>query len=331
MNTRIFYNWNGTKDFNADEQYAWRLEWLANQIKLREGRGEVFDKKQKDKWVAEEKHVYENNNKDWNMIKKLQKDICCIVPTHYYHAPWLRACLESLQSTGYFVILAYDNPIYTPTQKIETRYPNAKTLLMADYMSVKHKTWGSGVGIPHSWNMWYGLRAAQSFGFKYIFNLNGDCILEKPEKFPELIELLGDDDIISCEWHPGRYLGTMAYLGKIEPLVNMWDMNLSRMYQYNFGNAEARMGKFAAELGLKITPVENPEDPHHKPPGVKGTLRNLVGLRHLHAEHKVRRWDKLEPIEEKYCEKEYLNGHERKTLLKYWETNDKKHLKAWWG
>ena len=146
-----------------------------------------------------------------------------------------------------------------------------------------------------------------------------------------MIEKLGDADIISCQSDPGRYMGTMAYLGKMDPIVRMWDMNLSRMYQYNFGNAEARMGKFAKELGLNVVPVENPEEPHHKPPGVKGTFRKLLGLRHLHAEHKVRRWDKLEPIEKKYCEIEYLNTHERKTLLQYWETGDKTFLKAWWN
>ncbi len=330
MNKNSFYNHDGSKHFNPKEQLAWRLEWLDKQIKLREGRGEVFDQKQKTKWLSEEQRVYENNLKDFDRIKKLQKDTCIIVPTHYYHAPWLRACLESCRATGLFVILAYDNPLYDEKQQLKFRFPNAKTLMMADYTSIKHKTWGSGVGIPHSWNMWYGLHAAQSFGFKYVFNLNGDCILEKPENLPQLRQKLGNDDIISCEWHPKRYMGTMAYLGKMEHVVKLWDMNLERMYQYNYGNAEARFGKFAHELGLKVTPVENPEDPHHKPPGVKGTIRNMLGMRHLHAEHKVRRWDKLEPIEEKYCEIEYMNTHEQNTLLKYWKSGNKKHLQAWW-
>ena len=331
MNTNTFYNWDGTKHFNPEEQLEWRLQWLDKQVKLRESRGEKFDQKQKTKWLAEEQHVYQNNLKDFKIIQKLQQDTCIIVPTHYYHAPWLRACLESCHATGLFVILAYDNPLYDPKQTLATRFPNAKTLMFADHISIKHKSWGSGVGIPHSWNMWYATHAAQSMGFKYIYNLNGDCIMERPQDFPKLREKLGEDDIISCESHPGRYLGTMAYLGKTDPIVEMWNMNLSRMYQYNFGNAEARLGKFAAKLGLKVTPVENPEDPHHKPPGVKGTIRNLVGLRHLHAEHKVRRWDKLEPIEQKYCEIEYLNSHEQKTLLKYWDTGDKKYLKKWWS
>ena len=330
MSTKTFYNWDGTKDFDPREQYEWRLKWLANQIKKREARGEKFTKAQKDKWKKEEIHVKDNNRKDFEIIKKIQKDTCIIVPTHYYHAPWLRACLQSCQATGFFTILAYDNPIWDPKQELKVRFPNATTLLFADYISVKHKTWGSGVGIPHSWNMWYALRVAKGMGFKYVFNLNGDCIMEKPQAIADIRVLLGENDIISCEWHKDKYLGTMAFLGKIDPIMKMWDMNLSRMYQYNFGNAEARMGKFAAELGLNVVEVENPEDPHHKPPGVKGLFRNKLGLRHLHAEHKVRRWERMEPIEPWYCEMEYLNTHEKNTLQKYWEKGHQQDLFAWW-
>ena len=324
-----FTNHNGTKEFNPCDLYNWRLDWLENQIAIRHGRGEKLPEEQYQRWFTEEERVYQNNLRDYKKIERLNKDICIVVPTHFYHSVWLRACLESCKKTGYFIILAYDNPLYQENQKVSDRFPSTKTLMMADYISIKHKSWGSGVGIPHSWNMWYALHAAKSFGFKYVFNLNGDCIMEKADNFDELIQILGDKDIISCEYHKDRYLGTMAYLGKIDPLIEMWDMNLKNLYRYNIGNAEARMGQFAAKLNLKIVDVENPEDHHFKPPGVKGTFRKVLGIRHLHAEHKVRRWDKLEPVDEKYCDKQYLNGHERNTLLKYWQTGNKKFLKEW--
>ena len=202
--------------------------------------------------------------------------------------------------------------------------------MLADYISVKHKTWGSGVGIPHSWNMWYALHAAKGFGFEYVFNINGDCIMEKPDLKP-LRDMLGDADAISCEYVEGRYFGTMSYLSKIDPMMKMWDMNLQRLNQFNIGNAEGRLGRFSKELGLKIVPVENPEDHHFKPPGVKGTFRKMLGMRHLHAEHKVRNWEKMEPIEMDYCETQYLNSHEQKTLMVYWKTGSKQHLEEWWG
>lgn len=330
MSIDTFYNHDGTDDYTPQNHFHWRMKWLDNQIRLRRSRGENISEEQVKKWKDDERRAYDNNIKDYEVIKKLQKDTCVIVPTHYYHTPWLRACLESCQATGYFTILAYDNPLWDPNQKIELRYPNAKTMMLADYVSVKHKSWGSGVGIPHSWNMWYALHAAKSFGFEYVFNLNGDCIMEKPQGIKQLRAMLGDADAISCEYVKGRYFGTMAYLSKIDPMITMWDMNLEKMYQANIGNAEGRLGRFSSELNLNIIPVENPEDHHFKPPGVKGTFRKVLGLRHLHAEHKVRRWEKMEPIEMKYCEIQYLNGHEQKTLLKYWKTGNKKYLKEWY-
>lgn len=330
-NIDTFYNWNGSKQFNPKEQYEWRLKWLNETIIRRKENGENISDQQVERWYREESQAFENNKKDWNIIQKLRNDTCIIVPTHYYHAPWIRACLESCQKTGYFVILAYDNPIWDNNQKIELRYPNAKTLNLPDYISVKHKSWGSGVAIPHSWNMWYSLHAAKSFGFKYVFNLNGDCIMEKPEGVHKLRGMMEDYDAVSCEYIEGRYFGTMAYLSKIDPMITMWDMNLERMYQYNIGNAEGRLGRFSKELNMKIVEVENPEDHHFKPPGVKGSFREWIGLRHLHAEHKVRRWNKMDPVQMHYCEIEYLNAHEQKTLLKYWQTGDKKYLEAWWN
>jgi len=243
----------------------------------------------------------------------------------------LRACLESCRKTALYIILAYDNPIWSEKQRIEKRFPNSKTLKLVDYISIKHKTWGSGVGIPHSWNLWYGMRAVESLGFKYVFNINGDCVMEKPEGLLKLREMLGNADAISCEYVKGRYFGTMAYLGKTEVIKNLWDMNMERLYQFNIGNAEGRLGRFSEQLGLKIVPVENPEDHHFKPPGTRGTFRKVLGFRHLHAEHKVRRWNRMKPIEMKYCEVEYLNDFERKTLLRYWNGEGEKFLNSWWN
>ena len=330
MNIKTFYNYNGTKEFSPDDQYEWRMKWLEETVAKREQRGEKFTSQQKSNWKIDEERSLSNNKKDWASIQKLQKDTCIIVPTHYYHAPWLRACLESCQATGYYTILAYDNPLYDPNQKIQVRYPNVKTLMLADYLSVKHKTWGSGVGIPHSWNIWYALHAAKSFGFEYIFNLNGDCIMENPNGVHALRSMMDEFDCVSCEWIEGSYFGTMAYMSKIDPMIKMWDMNLERLYQFNIGNAEGRLGRFSKELELKVRPVENPEDHHFKPPGVKGSFRKWIGLRHLHAEHKVRRWNKMEPVEMKYCEIEYLNKHEQDTLLKYWKSGDRQFLERWY-
>ena len=65
-------------------------------------------------------------------------------------------------------------------------------------------------------------------------------------------------------------------------------------------------------------------------PNPKSTWYNTIGLRHLHAEHKIRRWKKKEPVERKYFDEKFLTPYERNTLLKYWNTKEKRFLKAWW-
>jgi len=335
MNSIKLFNWDGTNDFNPEKQYEWRLKWLDETIKKREKRGEVFPNSQKEKWKREEDQMYNNQKRDFEKIQKLQKEIAIIIPTHFYQRIWLKKCLESCQKTGYFTLVCYDNPFHNINQQVQDRMPSATTIMLADSFIMKPKTWSSGVGVPHSWNMFFGANFLQSLGFKYIFNLNGDCIMEKPEGLEEIIKMLGDNDAISCEFEEGRYFGTMSYLIKLEPAVRMWNENFARIFQYNFGNAEARMGIFAKKLELKVVPVENPEDHHFKPPGVKGTWRHILGFRHLHAEHKHRKKFKMEPLEEKYFEVgknyEFLNQHEINTLVKYWETNDKSYLEKWWN
>ena len=48
-----------------------------------------------------------------------------------------------------------------------------------------------------------------------------------------------------------------------------------------------------------------------------------------------RRSLKMEPIENEYIDRGpdniFMNGHERNTLLKYYDTGDRQYLEAWWG
>jgi hypothetical protein len=270
----------------------------------------------------------------------LKKKIGIIVPTHYYQAKWLKACLSSLKKLGYFILVAYDNPYYSPKLKHNERLPTPETMMMADLFLMKHKTWGSGVGIPHAWNMFYGLKMLKSLGFTHVFNLNGDCILEKPENFPKIVEMLGNNDIISCEFIPGKkYLGTMAWMSKLDVALEVWNKYIETLYHFNIGNAEARMGRHYIDKKYKIIPVDNPYEAHFKPfpketPTDKATFRTILGLRHLHAEHKVRRDFKMEPVPGKYCEQgpyqAFLSVFERNTIARYWATGERRYLERWW-
>lgn len=341
MSKILIENWDRSgKEFDPCSLYNWRLDWLENKILQHRSNGLSISEVQYQKWYDEEDKVFQNNKRDQESANKLTKKIGIIVPTHRHHRMWIRACLQSLQSLGYFVLLAFDNP-FADNAGVETKMPSSECLRLADYISIKHKTWGSGVGIPHAWNMFYGVKQLKSLGFEYIFNLNGDCILERPEGFPEIIEMLGNEDAICCEYRPERrYAGTMSWLAKTEIVDKCWTQYIKELYMFNIGNAERRWGQFLWENKCSVVSVKNPFEPHFKPFKEKNetdlaTWRTILGLRHLHAEHKVRRIERMEPVEEKYFEKgpvnSFLSGYEQKTLLLYWKTGDKKYLEEWWG
>jgi hypothetical protein len=339
MDKKIFVkNWNEKEEpFDPCSLYKWRLDWLEEKVSQHHKNPnlEISDH-QYQKWWDEEEKVYQNNNRDNDKIVKMQKDLSIIVPACSNHLEFLRASLLSCHQTGYFTLLAYDNPFHNNNIKVEQRMPSAEAMMLADSLIVKHKTWGGGVGIPHAWNMFYGLKLLKSFGFEYLFNLNGDCIMERPKGLEELREMLGDNDIIACEYIPEKkYCGTMAWLCKMDIALAIWEEYLEKLYYFNIGNAERRMGEWIHHKKLKVVPVVNPDEAHFKPPGsTKATFRKVLGLRHLHAESKVRRQLKLNPIEKKYYEFgpdfSFISGHDRQTLLKYWETKDQKYLEAWW-
>lgn len=338
----VIYDHEGrNEEFDPCKLYNWRLDWLEKQITKHRQSGRDISETQYQRWYDDEERTFQNNTKDLESARKFKASIGIIVPSHYYHVKWLGACLRSLKQTGLHVLLAYDNPFFADNLRHETRLPTPVTMMLADSFVMKHKTWGSGVGIPHAWNMWYGLKMLKAMGFDYVFNLNGDCILEKPENFPKLVEMLGTADIISCEFIPKKkYLGTMAWLAKLDVALEVWEQYIKTLYHFNIGNAEARMGRHLIDRKYQIIPVRNPYEAHFKPfphetETDSATFRTLLGLRHLHAEHKVRRDQKMEPVPGEYCEygpsMQFMNGFEQRTIVKYWETGERQYLEAWWN
>lgn len=335
MKKIIVENAFGTGPFSACKEYNRRLDRMETNIAklLRSKRGKKFNTdRQVDKWYVEAQTVYRNNSHDEKTYNKLQKDLCVIIPTHRYQRPWLKACLEGVQKLDYFSILAYDNPYHKgqvgrPTEQL---LPRNDVMALADYVSIKPKTLHSGVTIPHMWNMLFAVNQAYILGFEYIFCINGDFIMERPENFEKLREMMGDADMFPLAWNPKKpSCGTAAFIAKTEPQLKFW-RDFARTVHIPMGNAEARMGRYYKENNLKVLHFE-PGPLAHQMPQPKSTWYKTVGLRHLHAEHKIRRWDRMEPIEEKYCDKRFLNGNEQKSVGMYWKTGEKKHLEKWWN
>jgi len=325
----------GVAPFNADEERERRARRMEVNISklLRSKRGHKFNSEQQlDKWYRETNMVYNNNLKDQMTYDKLRKDMCVIIPTHRYQRPWLKACLEGVGKLGYFSILAYDNPFHAGqvARPMDKLLPPNNILALVDYISVKPKTFHSGVTVPHMWNMIFAVNQASILGFEYVFCVNGDFIMERPENFQQLRDMMGDADMFPLAWNPNKpSCGTAAFIAKTEPQVKFW-RDFARTVHQPKGNAEARMGRYYKENKLKV--YHNQQGPmSHQMPNEKSDWYNTVGLRHLHAENKIRRWEKKTPIEEKYFDKRFMTPNEKKYLTEYWKTGDKNSLKPWWS
>jgi len=325
----------GKGPFNACDEYNRRLNRMETNISkvLKSKRGpKVNTDRQIDTWYREAQTVYKNNTNDEMIYNKLKKDICVIIPTHRYQRPWLKACLEGVNKLEYFTILAYDNPYHKGQvgRPIDQLLPPNDVMAMVDYISIKPETLHSGVTIPHMWNMVFAVNQAYVLGFEYIFCVNGDFIMERPENFGQLRKLMGDADMYPLAWNPKKpSCGTAAFIAKTETQVEFW-RDFARTLHIPKGNAEARMGRYYKENKLKVF-HDKPGPMAHQMPQPNSTWYKTVGLRHLHAENKIRRWDKLEPIEEKYFDERFMTPNEKKCFNQYWKTKDKKCLEIWWN
>ncbi len=316
--------------FSACGEYNRRLNRMEDNIAKAVKKGATDF--QVNRWYGEARHVFTNDQRDEKTYNKLTKDLCVIVPSHRHQRPWIRACMQGVSKLGFFSILAYDNPYKPSMMKMNpaTLLPPNDVMTLFDHISLKPKTFHSGVTIPHLWNMLFAVNQAYVLGFDYIFCINGDFIMEKPGNFPKIRELMGDADIFPIMWNPNRSMcGTAAFIAKTEPQLLFW-RDFAKNLMKPQGNAEARMGRYYKDNGLKVF-HDNPGPLAHQMPQPKSTWYKLLGLRHLHAEHKVRRWEKRDPVEEKYFDKRYFIGNEKNTLGKYWETGKKEFLEKWWS
>jgi hypothetical protein len=271
--------------------------------------------------------------------KKAQLPIGVLLTSHPSNRSYLKASVESHKKLGYWLTLAYDNylnpkdPNITPNQVLP-----AKDVLdnLDCFVMPHHQTWG-GVLYPYFWLLKFGM--ATMSHFEYVYCSNGDCILEKPENFSQIIDLLGDADIMDCGWERGEEDGlfnSTAFITKssaFRELILHFEkyfipFDNYEKYTQDFGNCERRMAIAVTQLGLKhvkVTPGFNTQF-HVK--GV-GTWWDILGFRHIHAEHNYAYRNRLTPPEIEYFDERFVSG-EYATLKKYWETKDESVLEDWW-
>jgi len=316
---------------NPQALYEDRIKMREWDIDRRKETKSEYTEAQEKKMYTHEKNMMEWNVIDQQRIAKLNKNIAILVGTHSGHTPWLKACLEACKKTGYFIVLAFDNPFWQ-SKNYNRVMPSPPTMALADSIVFKHRSYLRSVGVAHFWNMIYGLSVVKSWGFEYTFSINGDCVMDKPEDFPQMIELLGDGDIFPNQYEvERRYIGTMGWLGKTNMMLDMFHQYRKELHMYS-RTTEGRLWHFVQNNGVKVVPPEENHKDNYRLSG-SGTWYKILGFRHIHAEHKVTRRDKLPPPEEKYYDLEPAEIYkgEWHILKNYWKTGEEKYLKQWWG
>lgn len=298
------------------------------------------DKKLRPDQVAYAKHVLNGYmaNDEWSI--KSQKQCAIVLTGHPSGRMFLKYSVESHIKTGYWVHLAYDNYLdpATPNQSYDKVMPPRDVFDQLHSFSMSHwQSWG-GVAYPYGWLLRTGINSVGAF--PYIYCANADCVLDKPENFDKLFDILGDADLAVVGWEKnnGRpLLNTTGFIGKSEAMRALAEHYVKHFVPFEtyekthqrLGNPESRLQIAAQELGLKVVkPKKNPVDTQLSAPS--GTWYELIGFMHIHGIYnKSLRYRKMPP-HHKYLDPRYCPGRVYDKIKQYDETQDKEHLNVLW-
>lgn len=266
---------------------------------------------------------------------KIKKPVGVLLTSHPGNRAFLKASVESHKKLGYWLTLAYDNyldPEWPEDYRTFNDLMPSKEVVdqINTFIIGPHQTWG-GVLYPYFWLLRLGIETLQCFD--YVYCANGDCILEKPENFDQLMEMLGDGDIMGCGWEENgsrpifNTTGFIAKTSAASAIMKHFQDYLIPLEAYEasaptFGNTEGRFARAILDLGLKLVKApENPIDTQLSQAG-SGTWFKTVGFRHIHGEYNKAYRYKLIPPEPKYIDPRYISEAELSALTDYYESKD---------
>lgn len=277
-------------------------------------------------------------NDQW--ATKIKKNVGILLTGSPYSRPYLRGSLETHKALGFWTVLSYDN-FFNPAEVVEDYAAYLKNWMppkdcmdLVDTLLIPHhQTWG-GVSYPYMWQ----LRLASGLlrDFEYVYCANSDCIIEKPEGFPALLEMMGDADVMSAGPALPREIGTAGFIMRGEAFAKVAKHMIDHVVPFeeyekstqNFGNTEGRLAVAVRELGLTQQIVKPPYNEQHHIPG--GAWHETIGFRHIHGEHNYAYRYKALPPHFKYLDERYM-GDEYRVIKEYWETGNIKVLENWWA
>jgi len=228
-----------------------------------------------------------------DVAKRLEKKTCVLIFSWQRHLPFLKICLEQIRKLNFFTVLAYD----------KGKLPTEKILNLVDLFVVKHYS-SSGVVKSWMWHTKYTLPIIEEFNFKYVFSISGDCLLETPENFSKLFDLLGKKDILTY-WYDHNRIGTMAWLCKMESyrkivdyIYENWDEKISGgMVEARVKHAVDKIGATKVESMKEYFNFVMPPDGDPTDKRGRGLFGDILGMRHLYYEDLQRKRQNMLPLE----------------------------------
>ena len=299
-------------------------------------------------------HLTEDNEKEEGMMMAensfpFNAKIGMVFTSYKDHLPYMRYALEQYRKIeDMFIVGAYDTWYINPTNEYHTLLPHPNIWYLAHTWVYKHYTWG-GHAKRHGW-LWlqaYAASILKSFdGLEYIFTSNGDCVWDRPEGVYEIIDLLDDCDLMS---------GQSEYYGDGRPMIHSCSVIFKKDVYFSFIDfmmkklKESTTASYSPEALLMEWILEKDIKFKHAPiqptyssgefkglqdtyceEGGESTWRDVLGFRNLTAEKNWRCTNRKPPLDKKYFDlrdpKLYWNDHDKKTLIKYYETGDWRYV-----
>jgi hypothetical protein len=285
--------------------------------------------------LAGRKAVIESymKNDDWAI--KIKKPVLILIISHSHGRCYLKGCVETHKKLGYWMALAFDSFIHHEPELDYNKYmPPLDIIENVDSFFMGHYSFWGGVSYPFMWLL--RIAAGFAMNFEYVYCINGDCIIEKPEGFPELLNTLGDADLMSSGPSLDREIGTAGLLMRSSAFFKIAKHMVDHVVPFeeyekstqDFGNTEGRLAVAVKDLGLKQVIVEPPYNEQFHIPG-HGYWWKTIGFRHIHGEHNyAHRYHAIPPPTE-YFDPRFM-GDEYNQIKAYWETKDMEILKNWW-
>lgn len=299
--------------------------------------GEMSDQERQDRQAWIDRAM---SNDVW--AKRTMQDIGILITSHPGNRPYMKACLDSHAELGLWITVAFDsfiNPEVSGESFDYNRHMPAKDVMdkIDTFIMPHHQVWG-GVLYPYFWLLYWGGAAMRHF--RWIYCTNSDFIIEKPEGFWKLFDMVKDGrhHVMTCGHdEPGRYANTAGFFISSIALWNVIQhmrdhfipFERYEKYTQDIGNAEGRFGRAISDCNLSQLIVKPPADDMLRVPG-HGTWYEEMGFRHIHSEHNHAYRNKGIPPHYKYLDSRFM-GDEYNVIKKYWDTNDVSVLTDWWA